>query len=92
LCRSYAPAIIKELARIAKHGERERDRVAASEVLLDRGLGKALQTIEVTPLDQAERIRELEALLVGAALELPAGVLELPSDTSTSKQAEAGQE
>ena len=47
LARKHGPAVIAELARIAKHSDNERTRVAAAQELLDRGYGRPHQSIEV---------------------------------------------
>lgn len=48
LARSFAPAAVKELARLAVKAESEPARVSAIKELLDRGYGKATQAIEHT--------------------------------------------
>jgi hypothetical protein len=46
LARSYAPAAMKELARLSVKAESEQARVSAIKELFDRGLGKATQTVQ----------------------------------------------
>jgi hypothetical protein len=48
LARQFAPKVIAELARLALKGKSETARIAASRELLDRGFGKARQSMEVT--------------------------------------------
>jgi hypothetical protein len=45
LARSYGKMAIQSLAGIAQNGQSESARVAAAQVLLDRGYGKATQVI-----------------------------------------------
>lgn len=45
LAQEYAPAALKELARIATKGKSEAARVSAIKELLDRGFGKSPQVI-----------------------------------------------
>lgn len=45
LAQKYAPAAMKELARLAAHAENEKTRVEAIGMLLERGYGKAPQVI-----------------------------------------------
>jgi hypothetical protein len=47
LARSNAPDAIAALVRVMKDGASESARVAAATVLLDRGYGKALQSVSV---------------------------------------------
>lgn len=46
LAREYAPAALKELARLMKNAESEAARVSAIKEILDRGYGKAIQKNE----------------------------------------------
>jgi hypothetical protein len=46
LAKGYAPAAVKELARLATKAESETARVAAIDKLLDRAFGKARQSVE----------------------------------------------
>lgn len=46
LARAYAPAALKELARLAKAAESESARVSAIGMLLDRAYGKPSQAIQ----------------------------------------------
>jgi hypothetical protein len=46
LARSYAPAAMKELARLSVKAESEQARVAAIKELFDRGFGKATQAVQ----------------------------------------------
>ncbi|HEY8937376.1 MAG TPA: DUF5681 domain-containing protein [Cyclobacteriaceae bacterium] len=48
LAQSYAPAAIEELGRLMKHAKTDAAKVAAIQTILDRGYGKALQTIDMT--------------------------------------------
>jgi hypothetical protein len=48
LARHHAPAVIAELARIAEKGKSETARIAAGRELLDRGFGRARQSLEVS--------------------------------------------
>lgn len=43
ICRQYAPAVIVEMARLAKEAESETARIAAGKEILDRAYGKAPQ-------------------------------------------------
>ena len=45
LAQSYAPAAIKELARLSTGAESEVARVAASKEILDRAYGKPTQSV-----------------------------------------------
>lgn len=61
LARAYAPAAIKELARLAKDAESEQARVSAIGMLLDRGYGKSPQAMEHSgpnggPIDLVSRL------------------------------------
>jgi hypothetical protein len=61
--RSYAPAAIKELARLATHAESETVRVMAIDKLLDRAYGKPVQMVvgdEENPLAMVVRWAQLE--------------------------------
>ena len=46
LARSYAPTCIKRLVSIARYGE-DKEAVRACSVLLDRGFGKAHQSVHI---------------------------------------------
>lgn len=46
LARQYAPAALKELARLSIEAESEQARVSACREILDRAYGKAPQAIE----------------------------------------------
>lgn len=46
LAQQYAPAALKELARLSREAESEQARVAACREILDRAYGKAPQAIE----------------------------------------------
>lgn len=48
LALDACPDVIRELVRISKESLDERARVAAGKELLDRGLGRASQSVEVT--------------------------------------------
>jgi uncharacterized protein with von Willebrand factor type A (vWA) domain len=48
LARHHAPEVIKELARLALRAKSETARIAAGRELLDRGFGRARQSLEVT--------------------------------------------
>ena len=53
LARQHTALAIETLVQIMQHGDRDAARVAAAQALLDRGWGKAVQSIEtadVTPL------------------------------------------
>jgi hypothetical protein len=45
LARDYCPAAIRSLARIAIYGKKDADRIAAAQLILERGLGKAVQPV-----------------------------------------------
>lgn len=63
LAKAHAPEALKTLASIAKDGEQESSRVAASIAILDRAYGKPHQTMavsaEVTTLTQEQRLKQL---------------------------------
>lgn len=76
LAQSYAPASMKELARLAKAAESETARVAAIKEIFDRAYGKAPQAIEhsgtlgtydLTKVSDGQ-IDELEAILRAASV------------------------
>ena len=46
LCQRAGPEIVNELLRLVRCGRHEMTRIAAAKELLDRGFGKAKQTIE----------------------------------------------
>lgn len=46
LARSYAPAAMKELARLSVKAESEQARVTAIKELFDRGFGKSTQAVQ----------------------------------------------
>jgi hypothetical protein len=48
LARRHAPEVIEELARLAVKGRSETARIAAGRELLDRGFGRARQSLEVS--------------------------------------------
>src|SRR4051812_201911 len=48
LARNHAPEVIAELARLAVKARSETARIAASRELLDRGFGRARQSVEVS--------------------------------------------
>jgi hypothetical protein len=48
LARHHAPAVIAELARLALKAKSETARIAAGRELLDRGFGRARQSLEVS--------------------------------------------
>ena len=48
ICRHEAPALVKELIRLATGAESEAVRVAAIKEMFDRGFGRATQPIEGT--------------------------------------------
>ena len=48
LARRHAPEVIEELARLAVKARSETARIAAGRELLDRGFGRARQSLEVT--------------------------------------------
>jgi hypothetical protein len=48
LARHHAPSAITELARLALKAKSESARIAAIRELLDRGYGRARQTVEVS--------------------------------------------
>jgi hypothetical protein len=48
LARSHAPEVIAELARVAVRARNENARIAAGRELLDRGYGRARQSMEVS--------------------------------------------
>ena len=47
LARKHCPRAIGILVDIMKHGEKEATRLAAAMAILDRGIGKPLQTMDV---------------------------------------------
>lgn len=51
LARSYANLAIRTLGGLAKDAKSEKARIAASQILLDRGYGKPKQTVEHTGED-----------------------------------------
>lgn len=53
LALAACPDVIRELIRISKESSDERSRVAAGKELLDRGLGKAAQAVELTGAEGA---------------------------------------
>ena len=59
LARSYTKVAIHALGSIAENGESEGARVSAAGLLLDRGWGKAAQTVEHTGKDGDSEIRVL---------------------------------
>jgi uncharacterized protein with von Willebrand factor type A (vWA) domain len=48
LARRHSPEVIKELARLALKAKSETARIAAGRELLDRGYGRARQSMEIT--------------------------------------------
>lgn len=46
--RAHAPIALKTLVDVMTTGEKDSDRVKASEIILDRGYGKASQPIDAT--------------------------------------------
>lgn len=46
--KALAPQALKTLADVMNNGEKDSDRVKASEIILDRGYGKASQPIDAT--------------------------------------------
>jgi hypothetical protein len=48
LARQHAPEVIEELARLALKARSETARIAAGRELLDRGFGRARQSMEVS--------------------------------------------
>jgi hypothetical protein len=48
LARRHAPEVIEELARLAVKARSETARIAAGRELLDRGFGRARQSLEVS--------------------------------------------
>lgn len=59
LAMKHAPAAMAELARLAVNAESEAARVAAIKELLDRGFGKAKQSMDIEA-DITERITRIE--------------------------------
>jgi hypothetical protein len=60
LAQTYAPAAIKELARLSTEAESEAARVAASKEILDRAYGKAVQPVAANiAMRDARKIDEL---------------------------------
>ena len=57
LARSYTKVAISTLGTIAANGTSEAARVSASQVLLDRGWGKAPQQVEHTGKDGDSEIK-----------------------------------
>jgi hypothetical protein len=58
LAQTYAPAAIKELARLSTEAESEAARVAASKEILDRAYGKPMQPV-VADLRDSRKASEL---------------------------------
>ena len=46
ICQKAAPECVAELLRLALHGKHEMTRIAATREILDRGFGRAKQTLE----------------------------------------------
>ena len=66
----YAPAIVKELARIALNDENLALRIAAGKEILDRAYGKPRQQLDGLAEDRLEeKIRHREEHAAGSALE-----------------------
>ncbi len=60
IARDHAPGAIAELARLACKAKSETARIAAIRELLDRGYGKARQSMEIqTPQQGANVVQEL---------------------------------
>ena len=57
LARSFTRVAISTLGGIAENGESEAARVSAAQALLDRGWGRAAQTVEHTGKDGDSEIR-----------------------------------
>lgn len=48
ICQDYAPELVEHLIQIVRDGQADnKDRIKASELILDRGLGKAVQTLDI---------------------------------------------
>ena len=62
LARQYAPAVLKEMARLATQAESESARVAAGNAILDRAYGKASQAITG---EDGEAIKATLTILTG---------------------------
>jgi peptidyl-tRNA hydrolase len=80
LAREHAPWCIKQLQHMAKHDKSAGIRIRAMELLLERGLGKAIQPVDNNAsltelLDAAERSDLLSAFEIdaGEARSNPAG-------------------
>lgn len=72
LARSYAPGVLKEMARIATKSESDTARVAAGNVILDRAYGKARQTVEHEMDLSGLTLEQLELLAATLATARPA--------------------
>jgi len=76
LAGDYGPKAIAELARLATEATNEQTRVSACKELLDRGYGKAVQSVAATiervdvPVSDLELARRAAFLLTKADLAL----------------------
>lgn len=73
LAQTHAPAAIEELGRLAKYSKSDSAKVAAIQTILDRGYGKAPQTIDMTmrldELPDNEIDQKLDAMMKNMALQ-----------------------
>ena len=76
LARQHAPAVIKELARLATKAESEVVRVAAIRELLDRGYGKAGQLVPSYDDVLADRHTNQSGKLIIEFVEPPAEMID----------------
>lgn len=67
LARSYTEMAIQSLAGIAQNGTSESAKVAACQVLLDRGWGKATQPISGDDENPLKIIQKIETVIVDPA-------------------------
>ena len=71
LAKEYAPMALATLAEIAERGESEAARVSAANALLDRGYGRARQSMEMTGKDGKDLIPETKGVLVVPDVKTP---------------------
>ncbi len=58
LARQHAPEVIAELARLSLKARNETARIAAIRELLDRGYGKARQSVEIQTPQQGQNVMQ----------------------------------
>jgi len=76
-CQMHGEAMIAELVRLAGAAESESARVAAAKEVLDRGYGKASQTIAGDP-DAPLVVHTVKRIIVDPANPDPEGVRTIP--------------